>query len=139
MIEPLTLGAIAAFLAAKAMERAGDEVVDAGAKAMHRVLKSLRRYFQSEDPEGAKSLERLSEAPDSPSRIGELAKAIDAAADRSPELRGELETLIRETQQAGIAIDSINQSAEGQGNIQIAGIANSEIAIGERPAPPSEK
>lgn len=130
MVEPITLGVIAAALAAKAVERAEDGVVDAGAQALSDLLEKLSRFFRGpKGEEGSSVLERLREAPDSPKRQHDLAKVIDHVVLDSPEFREDLEASIREAQKVGVEIGSITQSASGTRNVQIAGATNSEIAI----------
>ena len=45
MVEPVTLGVIAAPLVAKALDRAEDDTVDAGEGALRRLIGFLRRRF----------------------------------------------------------------------------------------------
>lgn len=135
-MDPITLGAIVAALAAKAMERAGDEAVDAGFGTMRKIVDTLRRRFSSsEDSEGVEALARLSEAPDSPTRVRALADLVDDRTARSADLHEELGALVKEARDGGVDVDSISQVANGNQNVQNADINNSEINISQGPPP----
>lgn len=137
MVEPITLGVIVAFLASKALNRAGDEVVDAGARTLRRVVETLRESFSAADDEDAlRGLNRLEAAPDSPTRVRELAALIEDRAGKSNQLRQELEELVAQAREAGVAIDSIDQSAIGDQNVQSAGLVNSEVNVRFDSSPP---
>ena len=137
MIEPVTLGVVIAALAAKALDRAEDGVVQGGAEALGRMLSFLRERFSRENDEGAnQALERLADAPDSPKRVHALAELLDKRAERSPEFRVELEALVEEARGAGVDIGSIAQTAIGDGNVQIAGLNNSQVNV--NPASPHQ-
>lgn len=135
-MEPVTLGVIIAALAAKALERAGDEAVDAGFGAMGKIVEALRRRFAgSEDSDGEAALDRLADAPDSPSRVSALAELVDDRAAKSPGLREELEALMREARDAGVDVDSISQVAHGNQIVQNADINDSQVNISQSPPP----
>jgi hypothetical protein len=142
LVEPLTLGAIAAALAARALTRAEDRVVEGGESALRRVFDALKRRFsEAEEEAGSSALERLEDAPDSPQRIRELAQLLDERADAVPGLRRELEALVEDVRGAGIDVDSVSQTALGDQNVQAAGMVNSEVNVtfaaqpGERRSP----
>jgi hypothetical protein len=130
MIEPVSLGVIAAALAAKVWDRAGDEVAEAGVGAMRRLAGTLRAWFKrDDDEEGLRALERVEDAPDSPSRQAELAMVVDVRAAQSNEFRLAVEGLIQEAQKAGVEVDSIVQTAIGSQNVQNAGLVDSEVTV----------
>jgi hypothetical protein len=144
MVEPVTLGAVVAALAAKALERAEGGVVDGGAGILRRLFDTLReRFSRAGDDGGTTALDRLAEAPDSPSRMRDLAALVDERSNASSELRRELEALVEEARSAGIDIDSISQVAIGKQNVQIAGSVNSDVSVdlggaqAQAEAPPS--
>jgi hypothetical protein len=138
MMEPITLGVIVAALVAKALDRAGDEVVDGGVGVLRHAVDSLRERFSREgDQEARRALERLADVPDSPKLMRSFADLLDERAERSPELRVELETLVRDARGAGLDIDSITQTATGDGNVQIVGVDNSQVNVSQGQPPES--
>jgi uncharacterized protein (UPF0335 family) len=128
MIEPITLGVVVAALFAKALERAADKTVDKGEGALRRLVDALKKSVGTGDV-GSTALARLEDAPDSPSRLRELAEVVDERASAEPELRRELNDLVQEARGAGVDIESIVQTAVGSQNVQIAGLVESEVAI----------
>jgi hypothetical protein len=136
MIEPITLGVIVAALVAKALDRAEDEAVDRGVGVVRHAVDSLRERFSREgDQEVQQALERLADVPDSPKLMRSFADLLDERAERSSELRAELETLVGDARSAGVDIDSITQAAIGDGNVQIAGMNNSQVNVSQGQAP----
>lgn len=139
MVEPvsLTLGAIAAALVAKASEKAAEEAVDSGAGALGRLVGWLRGRFNGDGtPEDGEALARLQDAPDSPSRVRELAAVLDRRAGDHG-FRTELQTVVDEAQAAGVDVGSIAQVAWGVGNVQIAGVVGSTVTTTHGQPPPS--
>ena len=139
MVEPvsLTLGAVAAALVAKATEKTAEAAVDGGAGALSRVRSWLRERFSGpENNHGATALDRVEDAPDSPSRLRELAEVLDGRADAEPSFRSELAALVEEARSGGVDVGSILQSAWGDQNVQSAGVVDSEITVtyGQPPA-----
>ncbi len=140
MVEPvsLTLGAIVAALVAKAVDRAEDRAVEDGEGVLRRVVGLLRERFSSRDDESAATaLARLEDAPDSPTRVRELAVAVDRAAEADPALRSGLEALVSEARSAGIDVESISQTAWGNQNVQTAGLVDSEVNVSYGSPPPA--
>jgi hypothetical protein len=138
MVEPITLGVIVAALVAKALDRAEDETVDRGLGLMRHAVDSLRQRFLHEgDHEAQQALERLADVPDSPKLVRSFAELLDERSERSPELRAELEALVGDMRSAGLDINSITQAAIGDGNVQIAGVNNSQVNVGQSQAPKS--
>lgn len=130
MIEPLTLGAIVAALAARALERAEQKAVEEGEGALRRLVDTLKRRFSDrEDEAGTIALERLEDAPDSLSRQRELARLLDRRAGEAADFRGELEALLAEARRAGLDVESISQTARGNQNVQSAGLLDSEVNV----------
>ena len=139
MVEPvsLTLGAIAAALVAKATEKTAEAAVDGGAGALSGIVAWLRKRFSGpEDNQGATALPRIEDAPDSPSRLRELAKVVDRRADAEPSFRSELAALVEEARSGGVDMGSIVQTAWGHQNVQNAGVVDSEVTVtyGQPPA-----
>ncbi len=140
MVEPvsLTLGAVAAALVAKAVDRAEDTAVDDGAGVLGRVVGLLRERFSGRgDEPGSTALGRVEDAPDSPARVRELAVAVDQAVAADPVLRSGLEALVSEARRAGIDVESISQTAWGNQNVQTAGLVNSEVNVSYGSPPPA--
>jgi hypothetical protein len=130
MVEPvsLSLGAIVAGLAAKAVGRAGDEAVAGGASVLRRVGATLRARFSRDEVVGG-ALARVEDAPDSPSRVRALAEHIDAAVQRDAGLREELEELVRRARGEGVDVEAISQVAWGDQNVQNAGLVDSTVDV----------
>jgi len=112
MIE-LALGAAAAALVAKALDRAGEKAVDQGEGALRRLVNLVRSRL-SGDKEGSKTLERVEDAPDSPERIEALAHILSEQAKDDPEFRQEMETLVEEAKGSGINVGGIVQATYGK-------------------------
>ena len=139
MVEPvsLTVGAIAAALVAKASDKAAERAVEEGAGALARLVGWLHaRFADDEATEASTALARVEDAPDSPSRVRELAAEIDHRAD-DPRFRAELQALVNEAQAAGVDVGSITQSAWGNQNTQIAGVVGSTITTTHGQPPPA--
>ncbi len=129
MIE-LTLGALAAALVAKAVDRAGDKAVDQGEGVLSRLVELVRGNLPGAgDEEGSTALERVEEAADSPSRIESLAHLLDKQVDSQPEFRHALEALVEEAKGSGVDVKSITQVAYGNQNPQFANVSDSEINV----------
>ncbi|MGN6255408.1 MAG: hypothetical protein ACTHO8_10595 [Solirubrobacterales bacterium] len=138
MVEPVTLGIIVAALAAKALERAEDGVIDGGVAAIRRVVGTLRTHFdRSADDEGVSALDQLADAPDSLERLGVLADLIDNRATRDAEFREALEALVKEARADGFVVESANQVAKGNQIVQVSAIKNSQMNISQG-SPPRE-
>jgi hypothetical protein len=121
------------------LNRAEDGVVDGGAQFARKVLEALRRRFSREgDLEVGQALDGLAEAPDSERREKALAALLEDRAAHSTELRDELKTIIEEGEGAGLVIGSIEQVAEGDGNLQLGGISNSKISVNQHPRQPRD-
>jgi hypothetical protein len=135
LIEPITLGVIVAALVAKALDRAEDEAVDRGMGVVRHAVDALRERFSREgDQEAQQALERLVDVPDNPELTRSFAGLLDERAERSPELRAELETLVGDARSAGVDIDSITQAAVGDGNVQVAGVNDSQVNVSQAQA-----
>lgn len=129
MIE-LTLGAIAAALIARALNRAEEKAVDESEGALRQLVEFVRgRLFGIDDEKGSAALERVKDAPDSPSRVEGLARLLDERADSEPEFRHELKTLVEEAQGAGVDVEGAVQSAFGSQIVQNSNVSDSEINI----------
>jgi hypothetical protein len=104
---------------------------------LRRLLGFLRdRFSRDADAPASKALARVQDAPDSPSRLRELALAIAALAQRDEGFRSELERLIGEARGAGIEVD-ISQTATGDQNVQAAGLIDSEVHVSYSSPPPA--
>jgi hypothetical protein len=130
MVEPVTIGVVAAALAAKALDRTEDKALDEGANALKRLLSVIRSRFAHEPgSKGSQALARVEEAADSPSRVRALADAVDAAAAEDGDFRRELEDAIAKSRQAGLQVETLVQAVSGDGNVQIAGIQDSTVRV----------
>jgi hypothetical protein len=135
----LTLGAIVAVLVAKAEDKAAESGVDAAAGVVRRLAGWLRdRFSRDKDEAGASALARVADAPDSPSRIRELADVVDRRAESDSDFRTALETLVAEARSAGAEVGPITQTSWGNQNVQSAGVTDSEIHVsyGSPTSPP---
>lgn len=111
LVEPvsLTLGMVVASLVAKAMDIATDEAVDGGAGVLHRLVGWLREQLGGRDDSGKSALARVEDAPDSPSRLRELAAVVDERASADGEFRTGLEALVAEARSKGVSVGPITQ------------------------------
>ena len=139
MVEPVTVGVIAAALVAKALDRAEDDAVDAGEGALRRLLGFLRdRFARDDEPGPGTALARVQDAPDSPSRVQDLAGAIDRVAELDPAFHSALEGLITQARRSGVDVGAIVQTATGNQNVQIAGVVDGDVHVRYgSPAPPN--
>ena len=140
MVEPvsLTLGTITAALVAKAAEETADRAVEGGAGALGRLVGRLRTRFAAGGvEEGQSALARVEDAPDSASRVRELATVLDRRADADAGFRAELVALVNEARAGGVDVGSIAQTVWGDQNVQAAGVVDSEITVtyGQPPPP----
>ncbi len=132
----LTVGAIVAALVAKAAEAAGDEAGRGVAGGVRRVAAWLRaRFAEDADEAGVAVLERLEEAPDSPSRVRALAAYVDERSGRDEAFRNEVEARIAEAQREGVDVHGVSQVAYGEQNVQVADVTGSSISISHRADP----
>ena len=84
----LTVGMIAAALVAEATDRATTSAVDTTAAAARGFVSWLRhRVGWNSPPEASTALARVEDAPDSPSRLQELAEVLDRWAEADTEFR----------------------------------------------------
>lgn len=140
MVEPvsLTLGAIVAALVAKTADKTAERAVEGGAGVLGRLVGWLReRLSGTDEPEGATALARVEDVPDSPSRLRELADALDRRASADPAFGSELKSFVEEAQAGGVDVGSIAQTAWGDQNVQSAGVVDSHITVtyGQPPPP----
>lgn len=126
MIE-LALGAAAAALFAKALDRVGEKAVDQGEGALRRLVELVRDRLSSEE-EGSKVLERVEDAPDSPKRIETLARLLDERAKKGSGFRQELEALVEEAKDSGVNVGSIVQATFGKQSPQF-GVVTGEVNL----------
>jgi hypothetical protein len=108
MIE-LALGAAAAALFAKALDRAGEKAVDQGEGALRRLVELVRGRLSSEEKD-SKALEKVEDAPDSPSRVEALAQLLDERTKDDRDFRRELKALVEE---AEVNVGDIAQATYG--------------------------
>jgi hypothetical protein len=128
MVETVSIGIMVAALIAKALNRAEDGAVDAAVEVGRRAVESLRKRL-SGDTDAEVILDGLLDAPDSRRREKALADILDTRARESSELLEELMAIVREAEVAGVHLGPIEQVAEGDGNVQNAGIVSSRIEI----------
>jgi len=136
-VEPVTLGVVVAALVARALGRAEDKAVDEGEGVLRRLVGALRQHFSGAgDQTGTAALERVEDAPDSPTSVRDLAMLLDDRAAGDAAFRGELEGLVEQARAAGVDVDSISQVAVGDQNVQAAGLIDSlvNVTFGARPA-----
>ncbi len=128
-MDPVTLSVVVAALAAKVLDRAEDAAINEAGSALGRLLKAVRAKLSGGSPEDMAALAAVEAAPDSPKKIDGLAKALQRQATGDEAFLGELERLVGEVKAAGIDVESIVQSAVGDGNVQVAGVSGSNISI----------
>jgi hypothetical protein len=135
VVEPITIGAIIAALIVKSQDKAIDATVEGGSKLLGGVVARLRSLLKRDTEDDApeqRLLDRVVDAPDSPSRATELATALDARAAADPSFKTELERLSRDAVDAGIDAVAVTQQIFGDNNIQIANTSDSTISIDRR-------
>jgi hypothetical protein len=123
----LSLGAVVAALVVKAAERVGERAAEGAAGGLGRLVGWLRARLSGSESDAA-ALARVEEVPDSPSRVKELAAAIDRLA-ADPQFRSELQAMVEESREAGVDVESVSQSVWGNQNVQVAGVSDSEIRV----------
>jgi hypothetical protein len=126
MIE-LALGAAAAALFAKALDRAGEKTVDRGEGALCRLVKLVKDRL-SADEKGAKALEKMQGAP-SPSGVEALGQLLNEQTKDDPEFRRELEALIEEAKGSGISVEGIVQATYGDQSPQVGVVSGGEVNV----------
>lgn len=133
----LTLGWITARLVAEALDKTVDRTVEGAAGVVGRLVGWLRERFSGDDEEsGTTALARVEDAPDSPSRIRELAEELDQRAETDVEFRATLEALVAEARSStSVTFGSITGTVQGNRNVQPIGVVDSEIHVvyGEPP------
>jgi hypothetical protein len=134
MVEPISIGVVVAALIAKALDRAEDGAVDSAVKVALKAVERLRARF-SGDAEAEAALDGLVNAPDSGRQQKALAGLLEARARESPDLLDELKAIVGEAEAAGVQIGPIEQVAEGDGNVQNAGIVGSQVNVGQGTTP----
>jgi hypothetical protein len=132
----LTLGAIAAALIAKALDRAEGEALDQGEGALRRLVAAVRKRFSGEDDAGSVALARVEDAPDSKSRIEALAGLLDAEAQRDPEFGRDLSGLVEEAKGAGVDFKSVVQTAYGDQDPIFNDVRDSDVQVNYYGSPP---
>ncbi len=138
MVDPVSLGAITTGLIVKAVDRGEDDALDAGAGALRRLLCFVRNQISRDgNAPASAALARVQDAPDSPSRLRELAAMIAALAQDDEEFRSELERLIGEARQAGVEVGMVTQTAIGDQNVQIGGAVSSPVSVSYGTPPPA--
>ena len=123
----LTLGALAAALIAKALDRAEGKALDRGEGMLKKLVELVRGSSSSDECSAA--LDRLEKAPDSPSRVNELARQLDERVAADPEFGDELEALVEEAKAGSVDVQSIVQVAYGDQSPQLSNVSDSEINI----------
>jgi hypothetical protein len=132
VVEPISVGVVVAALIAKALDKAEEGVIEGAGKAASRALETLKRRF-SGDPGAEQALQRLAEEPGNQLRERSLAALLEERAAESVELREELARIAKQIERTGVSIGNVEQVAEGDENLQNAGIVNSQINLGIRP------
>jgi hypothetical protein len=128
VVDPGTLGAIVAALAANAFKRAQDKTLDEGEGILRHLASTLKRRLSGTGEEET-ALARLEDAPDSPTRIGALAELLDRHAATAPQFRSELEEMVEHARSEGVNIEKLSQTAVGCQNVQIGGLSGSEAKV----------
>ena len=139
----LTLGAVVAALLTKAAEKSGENLADAAKAAVGRLVGWLRdRFTQTGDEEGSKALAWAEGAPDSPTRMKDLASVVDRRAATDPGFKSQLQELVdKAKQQQGLQVGPIALSASGNQNVQTAGNQDTSVTVlyGDPPPPAAQR
>ena len=144
MVEPvsLTVGAVVAALLTKAAEKGGENLADAAKAAVGRLVGWLRdRFTQTGDEEGSQALAWAEGAPDSASRLRDLASVVDRRAATDPEFKSQVQRLVDDAkQQRGLQVGSIALSASGNQNVLAAGNQDTSVSVSYgTPPPPAQR
>ncbi len=134
----LTLGAIAAGLVAKAAERAGDRAVEGGENVLRRLVSRVRERFGDDEP-AARALALVERTPDDGASVKALAARIAEHATVDPDFRRDLDALVQRAGAEGIDVDAVRQIASGDGNVQIAGLSESQVGVSYGTPPPDRR
>lgn len=113
MVEPVSMsvGVIAAIFLKEAFETAGTAVGQAVPTALGRLVAAVKERARVRKP-----LERLEDAPDSPSRQKDLAQALDEDVADDPQFASQLAEIIQTLQHRA----DVSQQARGIGIVQVA-------------------
>ena len=125
MIEAM-LGAAAAALIAKALDRVEDKAVDQGEGALQHLVERVRARLSGVSDE---VLEKVEEVPDSRSRVEALEKVLDVQIEGDSDFRSELSALVEEAEGAGVDVRSAIQIAYGSQSPQFQKIYDSQINV----------
>ena len=137
----LTVGALVVALLTKAAEKGGESLADGARAAVGRLVGWLRdRFTQTGDEEGSQALAWAEGAPDSASRMRDLASVVDRRAATDPEFKSQLQQLVDDAkQQQGLQVGSIAQSAFGNQNVQTAGNQDTSVTVSYGTPPPAQR
>ncbi|MFT3942361.1 MAG: hypothetical protein QM705_00855 [Ancrocorticia sp.] len=124
-MDPIS-GALVAGMFGAALEKASeaavnhltDDAIDAGQGALGRLVAWVRRKFS-----GTKELERVEDAPDSPSRVKALGDAIENQLASNQGDRDEISALVAEVNKQSSSVNVV-----GDHNIVTAG-SNSPVSV----------
>ena len=113
-------------------------LADAAKAAVGRLVGWLRdRFSQTGDEEGSQALGWAEGAPDSPSRMRDLASVVDRRAATDPEFKSQLQQLVDDAkQQQGLQVGSIARSAIGNQNVQTGGNQDTSVTVSYGTPPP---
>lgn len=137
MMDPLTLGVVAAALVVKASEKSGEKLVDAGTAGLKRFVGWLREQFaQSGQASDATVLAKVESAPDSPSREQALADLINQRSEEDGAFKEKLADLIEQLRTEDGQVEQTVQSAVGNQNVQNANTHGSTVNISYGTATP---
>ncbi|TFB94828.1 MULTISPECIES: hypothetical protein [unclassified Cryobacterium] len=129
MVDPVTLGVVAAALVVKAAEKVGEKAVDGAANALEKMVVWLRKRFEG-DKDAEAALKGVEEVPDSPSRAGALATVINQRADADEAFKSELAAWVKETKAAGVKTGDVSLIADhATGVVQNANVSDSTITV----------
>ncbi|MGO9749918.1 MAG: hypothetical protein ACLP8S_06415 [Solirubrobacteraceae bacterium] len=70
------------------------------------------RFSRAGDAPASTALARVEDAPDSPSRLRDLAAVIDALAQRDSAFRSELQELLADARKAGVAVGTVDADSD---------------------------
>lgn len=141
MVEPvsLTVGAVVATLLTKAAEKSGENLADAAKAAVGRLVGWLRaRFTQTGDEEGSQALAWAEGAPDSPSRLRDLAAVVDRRAEADPEFKSQVQRLVDDAErQQGLQVGSLGVSVSGNHNVTTTGNQDTSVSVSYGTLPPT--
>lgn len=109
----MTLAVAAGIIAAKALERATENSIDAASDAAGQASRSVLEWIRRR-PDTSRELARLEKTPTDQTRIDDLTEVIDAVIVNDPTAAEELQQLVDQAHNAGVIITTNTHTGDNQ-------------------------